>query len=71
MLGCPIQGKVEPEAAAEVARVLYDMGCYEISMGDTTGVGTPEGTARMFEVGMQQTEGKQLGRRREVPACLL
>ena len=41
---------MEPEAAADVARVLYDMGCYEVSMGDTIGVGTPGATARMFEV---------------------
>ena len=50
VVGCPIQGKVEPQAAADVARALYDMGCYEVSMGDTIGVGTPGSTARMFEV---------------------
>ena len=50
VVGCPIQGKVEPQAAADVARALYDMGCYEVSMGDTIGFGTPGSTARMFEV---------------------
>lgn len=41
---------MDPSAAADVARALYDMGCYEVSMGDTIGVGTPASTARMFEV---------------------
>jgi hydroxymethylglutaryl-CoA lyase len=39
--GCPYQGAVEPAAVAEVAAELYRMGCYEISLGDTIGVGTP------------------------------
>jgi len=40
--GCPYQGAVEPVAVAEVAAELYRMGCYEISLGDTIGVGTPD-----------------------------
>lgn len=40
-LGCPYEGDVAPEKVAEVAKALYDMGCYEISLGDTVGVGTP------------------------------
>jgi len=39
--GCPYQGAVEPAAVAEVAAALQRMGCYEISLGDTIGVGTP------------------------------
>ena len=39
--GCPYQGAVEPAAVAAVAAELYRMGCYEISLGDTIGVGTP------------------------------
>ena len=39
--GCPYQGAVEPAAVAEVAAALERMGCYEISLGDTIGVGTP------------------------------
>jgi len=39
--GCPYQGEVEPAAVAEVAAELERMGCYEISLGDTIGVGTP------------------------------
>ena len=40
-LGCPYDGEVAPKAVAEVANRLYDMGCYEVSLGDTIGVGTP------------------------------
>src|SRR3989304_4803692 len=39
--GCPYEGEVKPGKVAEVAAALYAMGCYEISLGDTIGVGTP------------------------------
>lgn len=39
--GCPYQGNVRPEKVADVSAALYEMGCYEISLGDTIGVGTP------------------------------
>jgi hydroxymethylglutaryl-CoA lyase len=41
VLGCPFDGEVKPKAVADVAQVLWDLGCYEISLGDTIGVGTP------------------------------
>lgn len=41
VLGCPYDGEIEPQAVVEVARVLWDLGCYEVSLGDTIGVGTP------------------------------
>jgi isopropylmalate/homocitrate/citramalate synthase len=40
VLGCPYQGDVDPAVVAHVAERLYTMGCYEISLGDTIGVGT-------------------------------
>jgi hydroxymethylglutaryl-CoA lyase len=49
VLGCPYQGEVAPRAVAEIAARLLEMGCYEISLGDTIGVGTPEKTRRMIE----------------------
>jgi hydroxymethylglutaryl-CoA lyase len=49
VLGCPFEGEVEPEAVADVADRLYQLGCYEISLGDTTGMGTPGKTQRMLE----------------------
>ncbi len=48
-LGCPYQGEVTPVAVTEVARALYEMGCYEISLGDTIGTGTPGKTQAMIE----------------------
>jgi len=50
VLGCPYQGEVAPSAVAHVARRLADMGCYEVSLGDTIGVGTAGKTQRMLEV---------------------
>jgi hydroxymethylglutaryl-CoA lyase len=41
VLGCPFDGEVRPQAVVDVARMLWDLGCYEISLGDTIGVGTP------------------------------
>ncbi|HEX4928040.1 MAG TPA: hydroxymethylglutaryl-CoA lyase [Burkholderiales bacterium] len=49
VLGCPYEGEVAPERVAEVASALYEMGCYEISLGDTIGVGTPGKTKAMIE----------------------
>ncbi|WP_347911672.1 hydroxymethylglutaryl-CoA lyase [Pseudomonas grandcourensis] len=50
VLGCPYEGNVAPEQVAVVARELYAMGCYEVSLGDTIGTGTAGATRRMFEV---------------------
>ena len=41
VLGCPYQGEVPLADVVRVAKALYDMGCYEISLGDTIGIGTP------------------------------
>jgi hydroxymethylglutaryl-CoA lyase len=49
VLGCPWQGEVRPTAVAEVAWALFDMGCYEVSLADTIGSGTPEATKVMIE----------------------
>jgi hydroxymethylglutaryl-CoA lyase len=50
VLGCPYEGKVSAEQVAPVARALHDMGCYEVSLGDTIGTGTAGDTRRLFEV---------------------
>uniref|UniRef100_A0A3P8QH04 hydroxymethylglutaryl-CoA lyase n=1 Tax=Astatotilapia calliptera TaxID=8154 RepID=A0A3P8QH04_ASTCA len=49
VVGCPYEGKVAPEKVAHVAKRLYSMGCYEISLGDTIGVGTPGSMTKMLE----------------------
>lgn len=48
VLGCPYEGDISPDAVAAVARELHQMGCYEISLGDTIGVGTPGKAAALF-----------------------
>ena len=50
VLGCPYDGEVNPAQVASVARELYAMGCYEVSLGDTIGTGTAGDTRRMIEV---------------------
>lgn len=49
VVGCPYQGEVPPLGVADVAHALYDMGCYEVSLGDTIGVGTPASVLTMLE----------------------
>ena len=49
VLGCPYEGRIAPDAVAEVAAALWAMGCYEISLGDTIGVGTPAAARSMLE----------------------
>ncbi|MBA6251619.1 MAG: hydroxymethylglutaryl-CoA lyase [Colwellia sp.] len=49
VVGCPYEGEVSPEKVAEVAEKLYQMGCYEISLGDTVGVGTPVNVQKMLQ----------------------
>jgi hydroxymethylglutaryl-CoA lyase len=49
VLGCPYEGEIAPAKVAEVAKALFDMGCHEISLGDTIGTGTPAKAKRMLE----------------------
>ncbi|REL27425.1 hydroxymethylglutaryl-CoA lyase [Thalassotalea euphylliae] len=48
VLGCPYEGEIAPEKVADVAKTLVEMGCYEVSLGDTIGVGTPASVKRML-----------------------
>lgn len=48
-LGCPYEGKVDPERVVEVAQRLFALGCYEVSLGDTIGVGTPLAARRLIQ----------------------
>lgn len=54
VVGCPYEGAIAPRKVAEVARALYDMGCYEISLGDTIGVGTPDKVTAMLDAVSEQ-----------------
>ncbi|XP_043398318.1 3-hydroxymethyl-3-methylglutaryl-CoA lyase, cytoplasmic isoform X2 [Chelonia mydas] len=53
-LGCPYEGNIIPAKVAEVSKQLYSLGCYEISLGDTIGVGTPGSMKRMLEAVMKE-----------------
>jgi hydroxymethylglutaryl-CoA lyase len=53
-LGCPYQGDVPVADVVSVAKRLYDMGCYEISLGDTIGVGTPAKARAMLHAVTQE-----------------
>ncbi|MEP0203676.1 MAG: hydroxymethylglutaryl-CoA lyase [Halioglobus sp.] len=60
VLGCPYQGDVEPESVAMVSKALLDMGCYEISLGDTIGIGTAGSTTRLLELLLQDISPEKL-----------
>jgi hydroxymethylglutaryl-CoA lyase len=60
VLGCPYEGHIEPSAVARVAGALYELGCYEISLGDTIGVGTPGATLAMLEACAARVPRRQL-----------
>ncbi len=48
VVGCPYEGFIEPEVVAKVAKKLLDIGCYEVSLGDTIGVGTVKSVRDML-----------------------
>ena len=50
VLGCPYEGAISPEAVADVTGALLDMGCYEVSLGDTIGTGTAGSMTRLLDV---------------------
>ncbi len=57
---CPYDGPTPPEKVAEVAAHLRDAGCYEISLGDTIGQGTPESITAMLEAVLQEVPAARL-----------
>jgi len=60
IVGCPYEGDIDPLKVAEVAKHLYQMGCYEVSLGDTIGVGTPLTFKRMLEAVMKEVPVNKL-----------
>ncbi len=62
VLGCPYEGTVAPKQVAAVANELFGMGCYEVSLGDTIGTGTPGATRTLIDaVAGQIPRGKLAG----------
>ena len=60
VLGCPYEGNIAPENVAAVSVELLDLGCYEISLGDTIGVGTPGQARTMVERVARQVPVEQI-----------
>src|SRR5262245_19576492 len=48
--GCPYEGDVDPKKSLDITRRLLDLGCYQVSLGDTIGVGTPRQTEQILGV---------------------
>jgi hydroxymethylglutaryl-CoA lyase len=60
VVACPYEGMIAPRKVAEIAGALYDMGCYEVSLGDTIGAGTPGKTQAMIEACLQRVPAEKL-----------
>ena len=60
VLGCPYEGEIAVSAVSDVAQTLLDMGCYEISLGDTIGVGTPMKAQDLIEAVAKRVPLSQL-----------
>jgi hydroxymethylglutaryl-CoA lyase len=58
--GCPFEGDVDPRRALSLATRLLEMGCYQVSLGDTIGIGTPRHTARILEIMRSEIEPARL-----------
>ncbi|GHA33652.1 hydroxymethylglutaryl-CoA lyase [Photobacterium aphoticum] len=54
VIDCPYDGPTSPTQVATIAKQLYDMGCYEVSLGDTIGTGTPLKVGQMLDAVLQQ-----------------
>ncbi|EGT39069.1 hypothetical protein CAEBREN_20663 [Caenorhabditis brenneri] len=60
VVGCPYQGEVKPEVVAKVAEKLLEAGCYEVSLGDTIGVGTVKTVSRMLDTVLKSVPADKL-----------
>lgn len=60
VLGCPYEGDIPVQKTTEVAKSLYEMGCYEVSLGDTIGVGTPAKAREMIGEVMREVPSDAL-----------
>lgn len=58
--GCPYEGDVDPKASLEITRALLELGCYQVSLGDTIGVGTPLVTKRLVSMFLSEFAAPQL-----------
>jgi hydroxymethylglutaryl-CoA lyase len=59
VIACPYEGVITPRSVAYVTERLLQMGCYEVSLGDTIGVGTPTTTIAMLEAAVLASDGPE------------
>ena len=60
VIACPYDGPIAPEAVADVTQALLDMGCREVSLGDTIGAGTPDSLGKLLTELLEQTPAHRL-----------
>lgn len=60
IFGCPFEGATRPSEVLRVAEALLDMGCYEVSLGDTTGIGTPKDVTRVLDAVVPQLGAERI-----------
>jgi hydroxymethylglutaryl-CoA lyase len=58
--GCPYEGEVDPQRALDITKRLLDLGCYQISLGDTIGVGTPRQTEKIVRMFLESIAPEKL-----------
>ena len=59
VMGCPYQGEIDAEEVRRVTQLLFGLGCYEVSLGDTIGIGTPELTDNLFRTLLEKRDGEE------------
>lgn len=60
VVGCPYEGEISPAAVAAVTERLFEIGCYEVSLGDTIGAGTPESIDAMLDAALKVADTSRL-----------
>ncbi|MBL4772563.1 MAG: hydroxymethylglutaryl-CoA lyase [Alcanivoracaceae bacterium] len=60
VLGCPYEGEIDPNKVAVITEKLFQLGCYEVSLGDTIGTGTPVKSQQMFKACLKVAEKDKL-----------
>ncbi|MFV5386016.1 hydroxymethylglutaryl-CoA lyase [Acinetobacter junii] len=60
MVDCPYEGAIDPKQVVNVVKRLYDMGCYEISLGETIGTATPDRVQKVWQACLAELDSKIL-----------
>lgn len=58
VMGCPYQGDIDAEEVRRVTQLLFNLGCYEVSLGDTIGIGTPDLTDNLLRTLLESRDGE-------------